>query len=265
VEHAIASGALERVGRGRYVLSRLPERLKSAAQVQGIVSMRSAAAHHGWAQKQDPQLPDVTVPRNRRIEPRERLIVVPHWSDLPDSDVIDGVTTKRRTLVDCMRMLPLDEALPIVESALRSGDITQRALIALADSMRGRGRARARALSVLASSRPANAYESVLHALLSTIPGLNVEPQVRLRLPGGGIAKPDFVDLALGIVIEAESFEWHGESAALTRDCERYNAFVNLGLIVVRFSWTQVMFQPAYVLGVVSAAVDRARAHANVA
>jgi len=38
-----------------------------------------------------------------------------------------------------------------------------------------------------------------------------------------------------------------------------------LGLVVIRFSWYQVMFQPAYVLEVLAMAVARARAPANVA
>lgn len=232
--------------------------------VRGVLSMRSAAQHHGWAQKRVPDRPDVTVARTRHVTPGERRVVVPHWSDLPDSDVADGVTTKRRTLVDCMRMLPLDESLPIVESALRCGDISVTALRALADSMRGRGRARARGIAAMASTRTANAYESVLYAIASTIPGLNARPQVPIRLPDGRIARPDLLDSEIGLVIEAESFAWHGETAALTRDCERYNTFMTMGLVVVRFSWSQVMFKPAYVLDVLVAAAARARRPANV-
>jgi very-short-patch-repair endonuclease len=162
-------------------------------------------------------------------------------------------------------MLTLDESLPIVESALRCGDVTPIGLRAIAEAMRGRGRARARGLAELASGRTANAYESVLHALAATVPGLRVEPQVTLRLPGGATIRPDLVDLELGIVIEAESFAWHGDTAALTRDCERYNTLIVAGLIVVRFSWSQVMFKPDYVLAVLASAVCRARSHANVA
>ncbi|MET3962332.1 hypothetical protein ABIE44_002266 [Marmoricola sp. OAE513] len=264
VERAIARGSIERVGRGRYVTSTLSDARKAASAVRGVLSMRSAAQHHGWAQRQVPKLPDVTVPRNRRVEPSERGIVVPHWSDLPPGDVNGGVTTRSRTLVDCMRMLPLEESLPIVESALRVGDISHAALRSLADRMRGRGRARARALAELASSRTANAYESVLHALASTVPGLNVVPQLTVQLPSGKKVWPDFTDPELGIIIEAESFEWHGERAALTRDCERYNAFALLGMVLVRFSWSQVMFRPAYVLRVLADAVATARRHANV-
>ena len=43
------------------------------------------------------------------------------------------------------------------------------------------------------------------------------------------------------------------------------NAFPILGWPVIRFSWYQVMFEPAYVVGVLVGAARLAREHANVA
>lgn len=192
-------------------------------------------------------------------------MLVPHWSDLADHD-IDGTTTSlRRTLVDCMRNLALNESLPIVDSAVRAGDVTLAEVRAIADSMRGRGRARARAVAALASSRAANPFESTLRAIAVTVPGLDVVPQGEVRIAGVRVLHPDLYDERLGIVIEAESFEWHGDSARLTRDCFRYNAFAALGLVVVRFSWSQVIYSPEYVFAVLSEVVSRVRQHANVA
>ena len=227
--------------------------------------MRSAAQHHGWGQKRVPDRPDVTFPRTYHLRRAARLLVVPHWSDIAPEDIEDGVTGVRRTLVDCMRMLPLEEALPIVESALRAGDVTPAQLRRIAADMRGRGRARAIAVAAMASRKPANPYESTLRAYASTIPGLDVEPQVPISISATRVLHPDLADRELRIVIEAESFSWHGETAALTRDCARYNAFTLNGWIVVRFSWYQVMFDPAYVLKVLRDVVALARQHANVA
>ena len=265
VDRAIRSGVVERVGRGRYGLPSLSVARKVAAGMNGVLSMRSAAQAHGWGQKRVPERPDVTFPRTRRIERAARRYVVPHWSDLPADDVVDGVTSKRRTLVDCMRMLPLDESLAIVESALRAGDVTPAGLRAIAAAMRGRGRARAIGVAAMANTRTANPYESVLRAIASTVPGLNVVAQQPIRVAPGRELHPDLVDPALRIIIEAESFAWHGDPAALTRDCTRYNTFALLGWMVIRFSWSQVMFRPAYVVRVLSEAVRLAREHANVA
>jgi len=229
-----------------------------------VLSMRSAAQRLGWGQKLVPDKPDITFPRNRHVPRSARRSLVPHWSDIAPEDVVDGATGVRRTLIDCMRMLPLDESVPIVNSALRQGDVTLRELREIARSMKGRGRARAMAVAAMATAKPANPYESTLYALASTVPGLEVVPQRPTPVHGGRVLHPDLSDERLGIVIEAESFEWHGKSAALTRDCVRYNAFTLSGWLVIRFSWQQVMFDPAYVLRVLEEAV-LVRRHANVA
>jgi very-short-patch-repair endonuclease len=265
VDRALREGTLVRVARGRYALSTASTAVVAAATLGGVLSMRSAAQRHGWGQKQVPERPDVTFPRTRHLHPSARELVVPHWSDIAPEDVIDGVTSVRRTLIDCMRMLPLDESVPIVNSALRTGDISLVELGAIARSMKGRGRTRAIEVAAMATAKPVNPYESTLYAMASTVPGLNVRPQHPVRISPELQLHPDLADPELGLVIEAESFEWHGQTAALTRDCVRYNAFTILGWRVIRFSWYQVMFEPAYVLRVLEEVVAIARQHANVA
>lgn len=265
VDDALRGGVLVRVARGRYALSTATAAVTAAATLGGVLSMRSAAQRHGWGQKLVPERPDVTFPRTHHLPPDARRLVVPHWSDIAPEDIVDGATGIRRTLIDCMRMLPLEESVPIVNSALRAGDVTLTELRAIARSMKGRGRARAMGVAAMATARPVNPYESTLYAIASTVPGLNVKPQLPIRISDTTVRHPDLVDPDLGIVIEAESFAWHGETAALTRDCVRYNAFTTHGWLVVRFSWYQVMFETAYVLEVLADVVTVAREHANVA
>jgi hypothetical protein len=265
VDRALRNGVLVRVARGRYALSTANAAVTAAAILGGVLSMRSAAQRHGWGQKQVPDKPDVTFPRTHHLPPGARRLVVPHWSDIAPEDIVDGATGLRRTLIDCMRMLPLEESVPIVDSALRAGDVTKEQLLAIARSMRGRGRARAIAVAKMATAKPANPYESTLRAMAAAVPGLDVVPQLPVRISSSLVLHPDLVDAALGLIIEAESFEWHGKPAALTRDCARYNAFTLQGWTVIRFSWQQVMLEPAYVLAVLEAAVRVARRHANVA
>ena len=92
-----------------------------------------------------------------------------------------------------------------------------------------------------------------------------VAAQQPLRVSPALVLHPDLLDERLKIVVEAESFEWHGDRRRMTQDCTRYNRFVSLGYLVVRFSWEQVIFTPAYVVEVLVDAVRRARRHANVA
>jgi len=63
------------------------------------------------------------------------------------------------------------------------------------------------------------------------------------------------VDERLKVILEADSFEWHGGRSALTRDARRYNAFTIAGWLVLRFSWEDVMFHAPDVEAVLRAAV----------
>jgi hypothetical protein len=267
VDRALRDGTLVRDGRGRYALPAARHGIRTASSVAGVLSHRSAAQYWGWAQKKSDGLPEVTVPRNRRVDRRLREILIPHWSDLPPEDIVKGcVTSLVRTLVDCMRNLPWEEALAIADSALRARDITKSELMDLAASTRGRGRTRIMAVAEAATAKAANIFESVLRGIAKRVPGLNVDAQVSVQVDEKLTLHPDLADRDL--VLEAEGFEWHGKSAQLTRDCRRYNAFVLLGLRVIRVSWVLVMFDPAYVHDLLVGAVALIRSshqHANVA
>jgi very-short-patch-repair endonuclease len=260
VDRALRDGALVRDTRGRYALPNTSPALRIANRVLGVLSHRSAAQYWGWAQKRPDGLPEVTVPRSRRVDPGLRRILIPHWADLPNDDVHRSVTTQRRTLIDCMRNLPWDEALAIVDSALRADDIDRETLLELASSTRGRGRTRIMAVAAAATAAAANIFESVLRAQALLVPGLDVKAQHPIRISETQVVHPDLADPALGLALEAEGFGWHGKSAALTRDCRRYNSFTLQGWHVIRFSWRLVMYEPAYVQQVLREAVAIARA-----
>ena len=109
----------------------------------------------------------------------------------------------------------------------------------------------------------ANPFESVLRSIASSVPGLRVEPQ-RLITLGTGWVRPDLVDEDLRIVLEADSFEWHGSRAALARDARRYNHLVAAGWLVLRFTWEEVMFDPDGVRKVLVAVVELVNRRAEV-
>jgi hypothetical protein len=192
VAAALEDSTLVRTGRGRCALATSPESIRRASAVAGVLSHRSAAQHWGWAQKSVPPKPEVTVPRSRHLLVAARDLVLPHWSDLGDGDVDGLATTRHRTLVDCMRNLPPDESLPIVDSALRADDIRRTDLLALARATRGRGRTRIQGIAAAATGQAANPFESVLRSQANLVPGLNVRAQLPIQLPAnGGVLHPD--------------------------------------------------------------------------
>lgn len=255
LEAAVRSGEVVVLARGRYALPDAEKAVAVAHQLFATVSHRHAALRWGWGVKTVPDLPEVTVPRNRRLTSEQQAKAIVHRAALSSADVVGAFTSKNRTLVDCLRNLPPDEALAIADSALRAGE-TSAWLADLAKTARGPGSQQVRATVGLARIGAAGPFESVTRHIADGVPGLNVEPQVAIYDPGF-LGRPDLVDEKLRIVLEADSFEWHGGRADLDKDARRYNALVVRGWLVLRFSYEEVMFHPDRVHATLVAAVHR--------
>ena len=246
IRTALGRGEIVRLARGHYALPDAELARSAAARLAGVASHLSAAQLNGWEVKHRPALPVVTVPRGRKVDPVRRRGVDVRWRDLRDDEVWNGRTTSARTVIDCAKDLPFDEALTVADSALRHGNVTPGELMRLADRVPTSGRTQCLRVAEHASGRAANPFESVLRAISLDVSGLHLEPQVVLDEDGFS-GRPDLVDLDRRIVVEADSFEFHGHRAALRRDCERYNALALRGWLVLRFSWEHVMHDPRYV------------------
>jgi len=257
VDRAVATGTIVVPARGRYALPAADEAVAAAHARSGVLSLTSAAVHHGWAVKTVPERPHVTVPRGRK-PPRDGWGPVQvHYADVDPGDLVDGIATgKAATLLQCLRSLPYDEALAVADSALRAGE--QQALRQAVALARGRGAARVRRVARDARPEAANPFESCLRAIANQVPGLNVRPQVLITSVTPW-CRPDLVDTELRIVLEADSFTWHGDRQALARDARRYNLLVADGWWVLRFAWEDVMFDPDYVRSVISRVAELAK------
>lgn len=253
---ALDAGELVRVNRGRYAVPGVHEGTQLALQVTGHVCLVSAALAHGWKVKAVPERPQIAVPKDRRLDATKRAEMHISWIDLRDEHVEGLCTTAAKTLEMCGRRLPFDEGLTIADSALRDG-FPRPELDALARAARGPGAARLRRVAALADGRADNPFESVLRAISLDVPGLDVVPQVRIRGELGLLVRSDLVDRRLRIVLEADSFEWHGDRAALRRDARRYDLLVANDWVVLRFSWEDVMHDQEWVRSILMATVAR--------
>lgn len=260
VDAAVAAGRVSVLRRGRYGLASADAAAAAAHAASAVLSHRNAAVRHGWPVKDVPDHPDVTVPRNRRLSPHDARRLTIHRGVLgPDDVVRDGgvlVTSADRTLADCLRSLPFDEALAVADSAARLG-VGHGPLGRIAAGLRGPGARQARRISVVATPAAANPFESVLRAIALDVPGLHVEPQVELWAGGTFLGRPDLVDRELALVLEADSFAWHGGRSALTHDCRRYDEMVVAGWLVLRFAYEHVMHDAVWVADVLRRAVAR--------
>ena len=253
VDRAVETGQLVRIGHGRLALPEVEGAPLIAHRLTGHLSLTSAALHHGWPVLHTPDRPHVTVRRHRRPSAAHLRLAHVHYADL-EPQQIDGISTRPvTTLSQCLRRHPVPEALAVADSALREG-IEPAVLHRLADSVRGPGAARLRLVVGAASRLKANPFESGLHGIALGVRGLEVRPQVVISEPGVW-AQPDLVDRSRRIVLEADSFEWHGGRQALRKDARRYNLLVVNGWLVLRFAWEDVMFDPVFVHAILTAAV----------
>lgn len=252
IKVALRRGLILRDERGRYALPGVDAGFRAANRLSGVLSEDSAAQAHGWKLKHAPTTPCVTVRRKRRLTAQQRRGSRVRYRDLDPDDVNGLVTRPAETVIRCAARMPFDEALAIADSAVRNGAVTRDELVLRAEAEPDRYRERCLRVARAADGRADNPFESVLRAIALEVPGLSVEPQVWV----GSLGRADLVDERLRLVIEADSFEYHGRRRQLKRDCERYNAFVLEGCLVLRFAYEHVMFEPDYVRGVLAAAVD---------
>jgi very-short-patch-repair endonuclease len=233
------------MARGRWALATAQRDRRRAVELAGVSSHLSAAQHHGWPVKDIPDRPRVTVRRKRRLDADTAATVHVAYADLSAAETADGVTAHLRTVLDCARRLPFDEALAVADSALRAGDVSAEELIASAESARGPGARAVRQVAAHADARAANPFESVLRAIAIEV-GLDVVPQHPL-VARKRTWHPDLVDVRRRLVIEADSHEFHTGREEHGRDCVRYTALSVAGWTVLRFTWEQVMLSASYV------------------
>lgn len=263
LELAVATGRLRLIARGRYATYDVNDSVVAARSVSGVVSGLSAARLWGWAVKQPPREPVVTVARNRAVT---RPGIEVRRRDLPLGAIVDGqVTSRAQTVVDCARDLPFDEALCVADSALRDPRVERGELLAAATASPRTGRPRVLRVVDLADGRAANPFESCVRAVALDVPGLTVVPQH----PVGTTGWADLVDPKLKIVIECDSWQYHSGVDLFRRDVRRYTDMVRAGWLVVRFTWEDAMYRPDRVrqtlLDVVALRLaERARPHSSV-
>ncbi|WP_344940279.1 hypothetical protein [Terrabacter ginsenosidimutans] len=181
IGRAVEAGLVTHPGNGVYALPNADEGRVVAHRLTGVVSHRDAALHWGWKVKVAPTLPDVTVPTGRKLRDSTRRLATTHRRTLALTDVSDGwVTTTVRTVIDCCLDLPFDEALSVVDSALRS-DRPRHVVVAAAANLGPRHRARVLHVVRLATPKAANPFESVLRAIVLGVDGTSWDPQHPIR------------------------------------------------------------------------------------
>ena len=145
-----------------------------------------------------------------------------------------------------------DEALAVADSSWRDG-LDPLEVFRQAKALAPRLSRRVVAVLRHVDRGAANPFESVLSAHCIRA-GADVVTQLQIR-DKTFYAEVDIAIEELRIVVEAESFEHHGDRRALKRDCRRYTGLAARGWVVLRFTWEEVMFEPDYVIDAIRATV----------
>ncbi|WP_076261673.1 hypothetical protein [Intrasporangium flavum] len=247
ISAAVRDGILVRDAPGHYALPTADAARRAVRRVNGVAVGRSAAAMWRLPLKTQPTRPEVAVPRGRRVRPEDQQECQVHWRSLDPRDVHGGeVTTPLRTVIDCARTLPFDEALAVADSALRNRRVSRDRLLAAADAVPRAGRAAALRVAREADGRAANPFESVLRAISLDVAGLRLVPQAPV-VSAGRTIHPDLSDADLRIVVEGDSHEFHTRRRQIDIDCERYDELTLDGWLVLRFSQHQAMDRQGWV------------------
>lgn len=255
---ALQRGEVERLARGVYGLPSLGQDRLAAIGYDGVVSHTSAAIAWGLPVLVRPEKPHITVPAHRR--PRAGRPAELHWAAVSTAERADRLTSLERTVLDCARILPFGEALAVADAALATGRLMKDELESAAVAMRGPGRPNAVWVADKATRLSESFLESMLRSLLISAGVDGFEPQVVVHIDGVRV-RVDLGHRLARLALEAEGYAFHGSATAFAADCRRYDDLVTAGWLVLRFTYQQVIGEPAWVVETVRSALEQRTAN----
>jgi hypothetical protein len=267
---ALRTGRIRRVQRCVYVrrtqevdpLALARAAVLSSGVADAVASHRTAARAHGIVVPDGKWPEHVTVARNERRIRRRELIC--HGQALAQGDVElrDGVpiTTAVRSLLDMSAEAPRLSAVWAIDDAIRRGVVSTRQL---AMSLSARPGGRGDGVIKLRVAESDGRAESVLETAgrLALKDAGVMLPAVQHEVFDGGelVARLDaaYPDFRLGI--EFDGVAVHGAPRALYRDRQRQNRLLHLGWKLLRFTWWDVVHDPAGFVAAVRRGLERQR------
>jgi very-short-patch-repair endonuclease len=203
----------------------------------------------------------VTVPSRRRTRMPAGVLV--HRVALDAADVVDhqgiAMTSRVRTVLDCLGVLPGDIARTLFDRALQKRWVGVHDVRSRLIGERGRwGNQQIRRLLAEATMGDSEA-ERVLHAILreAGITGWQANAVVEVAF---GAIEVDVLFSHASLVIEVDGWAHHTATDRFQEDRRRQNALIGAGWNVLRFTWRDLIERPDAVVATVQAGLARAAA-----
>jgi hypothetical protein len=268
----VASGRLHRVHGGVFAVGHplLTRRGRLMAAVLACgegaaLSHRSAAALRGLRTAERAGI-DVT---SRGCAGRRRAGIRAHSAATLapcDVGVVDGIpcTSLARTLLDLAEVAPARELERALDRAEELRVLDMQPILDVLDRSRGRrGAAALRAVLADHDAGSTPTRNELEEAFLATCRDARLPPDAVnawIPYPAGGGAEGDFVWRAERLDVEVDGRGVHATRRAFEHDRRRDQRLTMLGWRVVRFSWRQVMSEPATVAEVLRELLPTRRA-----
>ena len=265
IHHRLRSGRLHLLMPGVYAVGR-PRVSRKGWWMAAVLrcgegsAISHASAAYAWGILPFAAGPtDVSVPVPR--QPREPLLRIHRRSPFPSPQIRQRfaipTTSPALTIVDLAPGLSLGELERAVDKAVGNELLTPGTLRSCLNSSLSH-LAGVRILRRLLDRDEFVLTESELERLFVPIAlsaGLP-PPQTQVHLNGHRV---DFFWPDLGLVVETDSLRWHRTAAAQARDLARDQDHVRGGLSVLRFSHSQVRYEPGHVRQVLAEVASRLR------
>ena len=245
-------GLVERVEPGVWRYTSAPivweQRALAAAWTSRALTSHRTAAALLQLDGCRPGIIEVLTERWRRRPNASIRIHETRLLDDEDRSEVRGIpaTSPARTVVDLGAVLPFERVDRATDSIWQRRLATGEEVWACIERLDTPGRPWVHAAKVAAARRMGvdlgpNRFEERLLRLAQRAGLPSLQPQVEVRAANGSfIGRVDWLVPALGLILECDSFEWHGAWHRRVRDLRRDRRLVAAGYTVLRFSWEDV-------------------------
>ena len=166
------------------------------------------------------------------------------------------VTSRTRTVLDCLALLPDDESLDLYAWATTRGLVTRDDVAAeLRDRFGRPGAGRLRRLLALTRTGAVSSAEVLLHRLLRRAGVTGWRAGAEVHDEAGPVGVVDLLFETARVVVEVDGERAHSGRTAFVADRRRQNRLVNAGYRVLRFTWWDLTERPAAVVAEIRAAL----------
>ena len=252
IGHAVKAGRWTRVAPGLYVEAGGTEptsllRAQAAARTceRAVISHAAAAELHGLPTLIEPDRPCLTVPAGTALRCLENVHLHRAGLDKVEVRQIGGAraTAVPRRVADVAREHGIDAGVVVADAALRLGLARAADLGQAVDRCHGwPGSAAARRMSQLMDGRAESVLESVSRVRIADAQLPPVHLQVGIGDEWGRfVARADFYWPQFGVIGEADgNLKYDEGRAAIVAERRRQQRLEDLGLVVVRWEWSDL-------------------------